>query len=294
MKAYPSVYHPPPVLIVTGMSGAGRSTVANILEDLGYLVVDNLPPDLIPAVLSRHEVAEHHGRLAVVVDARLQQPVDAVRSALIHLERSGIESLVLFLDADSDILVQRYEENRRPHPLREQGLSGAINRERELLAGLRELADVVIDTSELNIHQLQERVTTHFSHGPPHRPMRVSVSSFGFKHGTPRDVDMLFDVRFLPNPHWEASLRDLTGLDTPVEEYVMQTEDANRFVDQVEELMGFLVPRYRREGKSYLSVGVGCTGGRHRSVVISEQIGKKLEQQGVAVVVEHRDINRDH
>ncbi len=282
----------PQVLVVTGMSGAGRSTAAKVLEDLGYLVIDNLPPDLIPAVLSRHEVTEQRRRLAMVVDSRAGAPTGAVRQALDELDRAGVESLVLFLDAEDTVIIRRYEENRRPHPLQEGSLSEAIARERAMLTELRELADVVIDTTELNVHQLRDRITEHFAEGRRDRPMRVSVTSFGFKHGTPRDADLLFDVRFLPNPHWVPELRPLPGTAAPVAEYVLGNEDAQSFLARVDDLLDFLIPRYQSEGKSYLSIGIGCTGGHHRSVALAEAIGRRLAERGIAVAVRHRDIEK--
>ncbi len=282
----------PQVLVVTGMSGAGRSTAAKVLEDLGYLVIDNLPPDLIPAVLSLHEVTEQRRRLAMVIDARAGAPTGAVRRALDELDRAGVESLVLFLDADDAVIIRRYEENRRPHPLQEGRLSEAISRERAMLAELRELTDVVIDTTELNVHQLRDRISELFAEGRRDRPMRVSVMSFGFKHGTPRDVDLLFDVRFLPNPHWVPELRPLPGTAEPVARYVLRHPDAEAFLERVDDLLEFLIPRYQAEGKSYLSIAVGCTGGHHRSVALAEAIGRRLAGREIDVTVRHRDVER--
>lgn len=282
----------PHVLVVTGMSGAGRSSVAKILEDVGYVVIDNLPPALLEAAVESHDVADGETHLAVVIDARSGLPMDELRSALISLERDNVVSQVLYLDADDDTLVTRYEENRRPHPLRNDTIAEAINAERQLLAPLRETADVIIDTSSLNVHQLRDRVTQEFSEDPEPRPMRVSIRSFGFKHGAPRDVDMMFDVRFLPNPHWVPELREQTGRDQPVSEYVLAADGASEFVDQVEGLLEFLIPRFTAEAKSYLSIAIGCTGGHHRSVAIAEELAKRLSQHGVRAAVRHRDIDR--
>lgn len=280
------------VLVVTGMSGAGRSTAAKILEDLGYIVIDNLPPRLLVPVAEAHDIPERHKHLAVVIDSRGGLPIDELRGAVEELERHGVLSRVVFLDADDDVIVSRYEENRRPHPLGRSTISESINAERDLLADLREEADVVVDTSALNVHELRDRLTTLFSEDEMTRPMRVSLRSFGFKHGAPRDTDLLFDVRFLPNPHWIAELRPLRGTDEPVVEYVMGDQAAKEFVDRVDELLAFLIPRFEAEGKSYLSVGIGCTGGHHRSVVIAEELGRRLAEHGVKATVRHRDIER--
>jgi UPF0042 nucleotide-binding protein len=282
----------PQVLVVTGMSGAGRSTAANVLEDLEYTVIDNLPPQLIPHVVDHYGVAEGSKRIAMVVDSRGGLPFDDIRQGLDELGRAGITTLVLFLDADDAKLITRYEENRRPHPLRKGNLADAIETERRLLDPLKDLADVVIDTSELNVHQLRDRITDQFSGEGPHRPMRVSVTSFGFKHGIPRDSDLLFDVRFLPNPHWVPELRPYRGTDQPVADYVMSHDDASRFLDKTEDLLAFLIPRYMAEGKSYLSIAIGCTGGHHRSVALAERVGTWLRNEGIDAIVRHRDLNR--
>lgn len=282
----------PQVLMVTGMSGAGRSTAADVLEDLGFTVVDNLPPQLITDVVAHHQVAEGRRGVVVVVDSRGGLPTDTIRGALIELERSGVRTLVVFLDAEEAAIIQRYEENRRPHPLRKENLSEAIAAEREMLAELRDLADVVIDTTELNVHQLRDRITDQFAGGGPQRPMRVSVTSFGYKHGIPRDTDLLFDVRFLPNPHWVPELRPYRGTDQPVSEYVLGHDDAGEFLARVDELLSFLIPRFQAEAKSYLSIGIGCTGGHHRSVALAEELGRRLRGREIDAFVRHRDVDR--
>jgi UPF0042 nucleotide-binding protein len=201
-----------------------------------------------------------------------------------------VQSRIVFLDADDDVIVRRYEENRRPHPLGEPTISGAITAERELLADLRNVADFYIDTSNLNVHQLRDQLKSLFAHEELTNPMRVSIRSFGFKHGAPRDIDLLFDVRFLPNPHWVEELRPQRGTDPAVSEYVLSDESAKEFIDRVEEMLLFLIPRFENEGKSYLAVGIGCTGGHHRSVAISEELGRRLNDRGVRAAVRHRDI----
>jgi RNase adapter protein RapZ len=282
----------PHVLVVTGMSGAGRSSSAKILEDLGYTVIDNLPPTLLGLVADAHDLPQTHKHLAVVIDSRGGLPTGELREAIIELEREGILTRIVFLDADDNVIVSRYEENRRPHPLGLDTIGDAIEAERDLLSELREMADVVIDTSNLNVHELRERLEALFSEDEMERPMRVSIRSFGFKHGTPRDTDLVFDVRFLPNPHWVPELRDLRGVHHPVSEYVLGSEGADEFVDRVDDLLGFLIPRFQAEGKSYLSIGIGCTGGHHRSVAIAEELRQRLTAHGVNASVRHRDIER--
>ncbi|MGA7097450.1 MAG: RNase adapter RapZ [Acidimicrobiia bacterium] len=282
----------PHVLVVTGMSGAGRSSSAKVLEDLGYTVIDNLPPRLLAPAAQSHDIPERHKHLAVVIDSRGGLSIQELRGAVEELSREGVVTRVVFLDADDDVIVSRYEENKRPHPLGRSTISESISAERELLADLREEADVIVDTSSLNVHELRDRLTTQFSNEDMTRPMKVSLRSFGFKHGTPRDADLMFDVRFLPNPHWVPELRHLRGTDERVAEYVMGEDAAKEFVDRVDDLLDFLIPRFEAEGKSYLSVAIGCTGGHHRSVAIAEELGRRLAQHGVKAVVRHRDIER--
>jgi RNase adapter protein RapZ len=282
----------PHVLVVTGMSGAGRSTAAKVLEDLGYVVIDNLPPNLLELAVQTHDIPESQTHLAVVIDARSGLPIDDLQEALIGLERSNLDSRVVFLDAVDDVIVERYEENRRPHPLGLDTIIDSINAERGVLAPLRETADVVIDTSSLNVHELRDRLTQLFSEDQEPRPMRVSIRTFGFKHGAPRDLDLMFDARFLPNPHWVPELRDLTGLDQAVSDYVKQAEGSGEFLDQLEQMLEFLIPRFRSEAKSYLSIGIGCTGGHHRSVAIAEELASRLSAHGVKAAVSHRDVDK--
>jgi UPF0042 nucleotide-binding protein len=288
----PATDHPH-VLVVTGMSGAGRSSAAKILEDLGYTVIDNLPPRLLVPAAESHDLPEkRHKHLAVVIDSRGGLPIEELRNAVKELSREGVMTRVVFLDADDDVIVSRYEENKRPHPLGHETISESIAAERELLDDLREEADVIVDTSNLNIHELRDRLTAQFSEEEMTRPMRVSIRSFGFKNGTPRDIDLLFDVRFLPNPHWVPELRPLRGTDERVAEYVMGEEAAKEFVDRADEMLAFLIPHFEAEGKSYLSVGIGCTGGHHRSVAIAEELRRRLAQHGITATVRHRDIER--
>jgi UPF0042 nucleotide-binding protein len=274
------------------MSGAGRSTAAKVLEDLGYLVVDNLPPALIGEIVRFNDLADIPRRLALVIDSRGGFSLEDLRKEMDRLLRGGVTTAVLFLDADDDMLIRRYKENRRPHPMARPMLGESIMAERELLSELRAEADFIIDTTDLNVHELRERIEEDFQSGQPERPMRVSVSSFGFKHGAPRDADLMFDVRFLPNPHWREELRPLTGRDTAVKDYVLGNEDTRAFLTRIEDMLGFLLPRFRNVGKSYVSIGVGCTGGKHRSVVVAEELGRWLESEGIEATVRHRDAGK--
>lgn len=280
------------VLIVTGMSGAGRSTAANVLEDLGYRVIDNLPPALMADAQALADLAAGERPLALVADLRGGKDTDDLLEPISGVREQGVGAAVLFLDADDDVLLRRYEENRRPHPLRRATLEESIAVERDLLVEVRAISDTIIDTTELSVHDLRARVEQEFATGSPADGMRVSIRSFGFKHGAPRDVDVMFDVRFLPNPHWEPDLRPLTGRDGPVKDYVLGQVDADAFLEKTTELLEFLIPRFRQEGKSYVAIGVGCTGGRHRSVAISEELANRLVGTDTNVVVRHRDIER--
>jgi RNase adapter protein RapZ len=282
----------PHVLVVTGMSGAGRSSAAKNLEDLGYTVIDNLPPTLLGSVVKAHDLPQAHKHLAVVIDSRGGLSTEELRYAMDELEREGILTRIVFLDAEDTVIVSRYEENRRPHPLGLDTISEAIEAERSLLAELREMADVIIDTSNLNIHELRERLEVQFSEDEMNRPMRVSIRSFGFKHGIPRDTDLVFDVRFLPNPHWVPELRHMRGTHQPVSDYVLSSDGAKEFVDRVDEMLEFLLPMFQSEGKSYLSIGIGCTGGHHRSVAIAEELRSRMAAHGINASVRHRDIER--
>jgi UPF0042 nucleotide-binding protein len=280
------------VVIITGLSGAGRSQTSNILEDIGYFVVDNLPTVLISDLVVTAELAEgDRSRIAVVTDTRTGMNETDLDLAIIDLHRDGIRTTVLFLDADDEVLARRFEETRRPHPAIGESLGSAIANEREAFEPVRAMADVVVDTSELNVHQLRDRIRQAFSEVESVPAMRVDVSSFGFKRGTPRVVDLMFDVRFLPNPHWEPELRPQTGLDAPVRDYVFQHDEAGEFLAKTSDMLDFLLPHYEAEGKSYLTIGVGCTGGRHRSVALAEAIGAHLRETGVESSVHHRDIS---
>lgn len=278
------------VVIVTGMSGAGRSVAADVLEDNDFFVVDNLPPALIPSVADEAGLLDaKREKLAVVVDMRGGVTIDELDTALKGLLGRGIRTTVLFLDAADQVLARRFEETRRIHPVREGGLVEKIATERRSIEEIRGVADVIIDTSETNVHQLRQRVEAAFAELGPRR-MHVDVISFGFKKGLPRVVDLLFDVRFLPNPHWVPELEPHTGLDEPVRRYVFDQEDTGTFIDKAWDMLEYLVPRYANEGKSYLTIGIGCTGGRHRSVAIAEELANRLNGLDIDVIVRHRDI----
>jgi UPF0042 nucleotide-binding protein len=281
------------VTIVTGMSGAGRSEAANVLEDLGYFVIDNLPPMLIGKVAELARGTEKPARYALVVDVRSGDFLDDLSSALDELRRSGARTRILFLDASDDVLVRRYEASRRRHPLSDsERVSEGIARERVLLEILKGEADLLVDTSNLNVHELRDRLRELFAEPGSGSEMQLNVVTFGYKHGLPLDVDLVFDCRFLPNPHWVERLRPLPGTDPAVGEFVLAQAGTREFLDELERLMELVLPGYQREGKAYLSVGVGCTGGRHRSVVVGEQLAERLRRRGHRVSVHHRDVGR--
>ena len=284
----------PHVVVVTGMSGAGRSAAANVLEDLGYFVIDNLPSDLIADVVARSDLAQGgRQRLAVVVDTRRGLDFADLDLVMRQLAADGVHATLLFLDADDAVLVTRFEESRRPHPVGGETLAESIGSERAALEDLRGRAEVIIDTSERNVHQLREAVLEAFAGDSERRPLRIAVTSFGFKHGIPRVTDLLFDVRFLPNPHWDDELRPLTGRDGKVASYVLNDEYGAKFVDMTTDMLTFLIPRYEAEGKAYLTISFGCTGGRHRSVAIAEEVASRLGKGLEAdLVVRHRDLER--
>jgi len=282
------------VVVVSGLSGAGRSTAAKCLEDLGYYVVDNLPPSLIAAMvdLGSHTSGEVT-RIAVVVDVRSRAFSADLRSVIGELDERGYRPRVLFLEAADDVLVRRFENNRRAHPLQGGGrLVDGIAAERELLSDLHAVADLVVDTSRLSVHDLRRQLEVEFS-GEALPALRATVLSFGFKYGLPLDADLVADVRFLPNPHWIPELRPHTGQDEDVRAYVLSQEGAGRFLDVYAELLRLVGAGYQREGKRYLTLAIGCTGGKHRSVAMADEIAKRLAGDGVQTMVAHRDIGRE-
>lgn len=279
----------PEIVVITGMSGAGRSTASNVLEDMGYFVIDNMPPELLERVMELVTAAGSTiERVALVVDVRGRPLWGDVQPHLQALRDRGVALRLLFLEADDEALVTRYETDRRRHPMAPTGrVVDGIRSERALLTDLRAEADLVIDTSTTNVHELRARVSDAF--GEHSRALVVNVLSFGFKHGTPRDADMMLDVRFLPNPHWVDELRPLTGQDQPVADYVFSQPLTKEFLERLYALFDVMIPGFIADGKRYLTIAVGCTGGRHRSVALSENMVEYLRRFDVAVQVEHRD-----
>ena len=279
------------ILLIAGLSGAGRSQAADDLEDLGWFVVDNMPIALIDKVVELAASGEQ-SQLALVVGAATHQ-TDAV--IVVHrLREAGHRVRVLFLDASTPELVRRYGATKRKHPLasRFSSVEEAIHEERSILETVKGAADLVIDTSSLNIHQLKSQIVELFAPTGDRDVMQLSLMSFGFKHGIPLDVDMVWDVRFLPNPHWEEQLRELSGLDDAVKSFTIDQPLAQEFLSKAQEMLNFLLPAYQAEGKSYLTVAIGCTGGRHRSVAVTEAIGSWLSTNGLRPRITHRDIFR--
>jgi len=281
------------VILVTGMSGAGRSTATSALEDIGWFVVDNLPPTLMTDVVDH--VAQRTGsrKVAVVADVRGGQLFEELRDSLSVIKAAGHDLRVLFLEAGDEALVRRYESSRRPHPLqRNDNLLGAVQRERKLLSDLRADADLVIDTSNLNVHDLRRSIEASFG-DDDHVALRATVLSFGFKYGIPVDADLVADLRFLPNPYWDPELKELSGLDAAVNDYVVNSDQAQEFLTKYAELIDLVEDGYLREGKRFVTIAMGCTGGKHRSVAMAENLSARLVKSGVEVRVVHRDLGRE-
>jgi UPF0042 nucleotide-binding protein len=280
------------VLVLTGMSGAGRSTVAHALEDLGWYVVDNLPPALLPALVSKGTGADGK-EYAVVVDVRGGQFFDELRTALAELKNLGVPFRLVFLDATDQALVQRFESTRRPHPLQNgDRIVDGIERERAKLEDVRSECDIAIDTSNLNVHQLEKRIGEIFGGGKI-EGIRINVLSFGYKYGIPVDSDLVLDCRFIPNPHWIPELRPLTGLTTQVSEKVLGSQGVQDFVSDYVDLVSTMVPGYMNEGKRFVTLAVGCTGGKHRSVAIAQEIARQLTAKEFGAYATHRDVGRE-
>jgi RNase adapter protein RapZ len=284
----------PGFLLLTGLSGAGRSEAAHSLEDLGYFVVDNLPPALLAKMAELAGSPGGPARVAIVVDARGGVFFGELSRALEELRELRVPARIVFLDASDDDLVNRYEATRRRHPLAPgDRVAEGIRKERLMMESLRADADLVIDTTGLTPNDLRDRMREMFAEAPPEAGLLVSVVSFGFKYGSPRDADMVLDVRFLPNPHWVDELRPLPGTAEKVREYVEGQKEYGTFMRRLEGLLDVLVPGYVDEGKSYLTLAIGCTGGRHRSVVVGEDIADYFRERGHRVSVNHRDIDHD-
>lgn len=283
------------VAVVTGLSGAGRSTAAKVLEDLGWFVVDNLPPELMATMVDLGSRSQGVvTRVAVVMDVRSRAFTDDLAAVIKDLDARGYRPKVLFLEATDAVLIRRFEQVRRSHPLQGDGrLADGIAAERALLAPLRDEADLVLDTTGLSVHQLRAKIEHAFG-GEASTDTRITVLSFGYKYGLPMDADLVIDVRFLPNPFWIPELRDFSGLDAEVRNYVLSQEGAEEFLERYLELLRLIGGGYRREGKRYLTLAVGCTGGKHRSVAISEALaGRLAEDGGSTVKVVHRDVGRE-
>ena len=282
------------IVVVTGMSGSGKSTAINALEDLGYYCIDNLPTALVPRFVELcSETEEGMSRVALGLDLRDVSYVDTWPELRGSLEKAGHGVTVVFLEASDAALLRRFSETRRLHPLGSgRDLAGAVGEERGLLAGLREGADLTIDTSDLNVHELKSLVKGSVAAKPADHGLAVAVKSFGYKYGLAGDSDIVLDVRFLPNPYFVESLRALDGLDRRVADFVVGRAETTEFIEHVLAMLDLLLPRYAAEGKSYLTIALGCTGGRHRSVAIAEALGKQLDERGVSVLVRHRDVER--
>ncbi len=283
------------LVLITGLSGSGKSSVAKCFEDLNYYTVDNLPLPLLRQFLDRPlELARGYDRIAVVTDVRAPGFADELPRLIREIDRSRLDVTLLFLEASDEVVVRRFSETRRPHPLApDRPVIEGIRREREMLAEIRARADLLFDTSEWSIHEIRAQVYREFAGSPGEEPgMVVSLVSFGFKHGIPYGTDLLFDVRFLSNPHFVPGLREQTGQDAGVREYLERQPDYVELVERLSDLLLFLLPRYRRENRSYLSIAIGCTGGRHRSVAVAECLKARLEERGWPARLIHRDIAR--
>ena len=285
------------VVVITGMSGAGRSTVAHVLEDLGWYVVDNLPPTLLANLFDM--AANSTSKIAVVIDVRGREVCGNLSRALSQLAERGIERQVLFVDANDDVLVRRFESTRRPHPLQgNDRILDGIAKERERLREVRSVADVLIDSSTFNIHQLEQKIEELFATSST-ADLRVNVLSFGYKYGIPVDADLVVDCRFIANPHWDPELRPLTGLDSEVSERVLGTENVQDFLEKYQSLFETMASGFFREGRKYLTLAIGCTGGKHRSVAIAEELSRLFNVRGVVgdqrieATAIHRDLGRE-
>ncbi|HEY1659324.1 MAG TPA: RNase adapter RapZ [Candidatus Sulfotelmatobacter sp.] len=282
--------HAPELVIITGMSGSGKASVLKAFEDLGYYCVDNLPVELIPRFAEMALQSAEIRRTALVVDVREGSKLEQLPGILKSVRRL-IPTKVAFLEAADAVLLRRFSETRRPHPLgTNEPVNASIKTERRHLAKIRALADLVIDTSKFNVHELRAHVTALFREKSNQKGILVSSASFGYRHGVPEDADLVFDVRFLPNPHFVPEFRALTGLNPRVAKYIRSFPQTKEFIRRISDLLVYLLPHYVREGKSYLTIGFGCTGGQHRSVMIAEEVGKRLHKAGYRVKVTHRDM----
>jgi UPF0042 nucleotide-binding protein len=284
------------IVVVTGLSGAGKSTATKALEDLGFFCIDNLPAMLLPKLLElvSHGTSDEVQRLAIVVDAREGRFLDSTPAALEEVRRAGHQLEVVFLDCADDVLIRRFSETRRRHPLSpDGGVQDGISEERRMLSQLRGLADQIIETTRMTVHELRDAITARFGGPGQDDKLNVTLLSFGFRNGIPPASDLVFDVRFLPNPYFVEGLKPHPGTDPRVSQWVLERIPTQEFLARLESMLQFLIPQYRAEGKSYLTVGIGCTGGRHRSVVLAEELGRRLtEKHRANVKVTHRDVTK--
>jgi RNase adapter protein RapZ len=302
-RSLPEAPHPPgprplptspDFTIITGLSGAGRSEAAKCLEDMGYFVVDNLPPGLIDKMAELVTASGSPQKVAIVADARGGKFFGDLANALQVLRQRRVATRILYLEASDEVLVNRFGETRRKHPLAPEGTrEEGIRKERQVMEVLRGEADLIIDTSEMTPHELRDRLRDAFGKARPEEGLQVSVVSFGYKYGVPRDADLVLDVRFLPNPYWIDWLRSLPGTDAPVKRYVSGQPAYTEFLSRLRDLLEFVIPGYVAEGKSYLTVAVGCTGGRHRSVVVADELVSFFREKGLPVTLDHRDLARE-
>jgi UPF0042 nucleotide-binding protein len=283
----------PQFVIITGLSGSGKGSALKVFEDMGFYAIDNLPVDLIPTFTELLNHSPEISRAALVVDIREGRALERFPAIFRRLRRQS-RGLLIFLEAEDAVLQRRYSETRRPHPLGKTArVRESIEQERKTLLPIRKLADIIVDTSHFNIHELRRAILSRFESTPQEQVPLIAVTSFGFKHGVPTDSDLLFDVRFLPNPHYVPGCRHLTGQDEKVVGYVRSFPQTDEFIARISDLLIYLIPHYAREGKSYLTISFGCTGGRHRSVMIAEAVAANLTAGGCTVKVHHRDMHLD-
>lgn len=285
----------PSVIIITGLSGSGKSTALRALEDIGYFCIDNLPIDLVPKFLEmRAQITQEDMKVAFGMDARTKGFTQNYRRFFSHLKRLGYQLHLVFLEASDEVLLRRFSQTRRQHPLAEhEPILTAIQRERRELAPLRQEATRIIDTSQMTVHNLRMLITKEYSRFPLSQFMQLHIISFGFKYGLPPEADIVIDVRFLPNPYFIKELKELTGLEAPVQDYVLGREETQEFLNRFFPLLDYLIPNYQKEGKTHLTVAIGCSGGQHRSVVIATALGQHLQQGQLPYTIDHRDIARE-
>ena len=284
----------PRILVITGLSGSGKTHVARALEDSGWFCVDNLPSALIPRFADLIRDSPELHRSALVVDMRERDFLKQFPHVFRQLRAKGFAASVLFLEAEEKVLQRRFSETRRPHPLAiNQPAIEGIREEREALRPIRKMADLILDTSDYTVHQLRDYIREHYDVRAEQSPLVLSVMSFGYKYGVPSEADLVFDARFLPNPNFVPSLKALTGNHPPVVRYMKRQPDTARFIKKLDDFLSYVIPRYVREGKSYLTIGIGCTGGRHRSVMIANAVAEKLARHGYPIRVRHRDLRQE-